>query len=56
MEIEKIKKLLQDVENNNKNGINKQLLIDTISRINILINDLETILYHNNKGNKLMWK
>lgn len=56
MEIKKIKELLQDVKNDNKNGVNKELLINTIEKINILINDLETILYHNNKGNKLNWK
>lgn len=54
--IEKIKDVLQDIENDNINSINKELLISVINKIDILLNDIDTIIYHNNKNNKLNWK
>lgn len=54
--IEQIKDILQDIENDNINSINKDLLVSAINKINILLNDIDTIIYHNNKNNKLNWK
>lgn len=35
---------------------NKQLYIDTINSINVLVNDLHTINYHEFKDNILNWE
>lgn len=35
---------------------NKQLYINTINSINVLVNDLNTVNYHEFKDNKLNWK
>lgn len=55
-EIKKIYKLLDEIKKNHKDKINKQLSIDTIESIKILLNDLDTIDVWNNKNKKLNWK
>lgn len=55
-EIKKIYKLLDEIKENHIDKINKQLSIDTIESIKILLNDLDTIDVWNNKNKKLNWK
>lgn len=55
-EIKKIYKILDEIKENHKDKINKQLSIDTIESIKILLNDLDTIDVCNNKNKKLNWK
>lgn len=55
-EIKKIYELLDDVKEKHIDKINKELSIDTIESIKMLLNDLETIDVWNNKNKKLNWK
>lgn len=54
-EIKKIYKLLDEIDKKHKDKINKQLSIETINSIKMLLNDLETIDVWNNKNKKLNW-
>lgn len=54
-ELKAIYEMLEVIKNENNDKINKQLSIDTIESIKILLNDLETIIVWNNNNKKLNW-
>ena len=55
-ELKKIYELLDDVKEKHIDKINKELSIDTIESIKMLLNDLDTINVWNNNNKKLNWK
>lgn len=54
-ELKAIYELLETIKKENYDKINKQLSIDTIESIKMLLNDLETIVVWNNNNKKLNW-
>ena len=54
-ELNKIYELLEIIKKENYDKVNKQVSIDTIENIKMLLNDLNTIIVWNNNNKKLNW-
>jgi hypothetical protein len=54
-ELRVIYEMLETIKEENKNKINSELSLETIASIEILLNDLNTIIVWNNNNKKLNW-
>jgi hypothetical protein len=54
-ELKAIYELLETIREEHKNKINSELSLETLASIEMLLNDLNTIIVWNNNNKKLDW-